>query len=365
MRGPEGQPGARFRLVIIEDSPFYRLRFSKIFGRGDRLSIVGTAASGQEGIHLVASVRPDVILLDLNMPGIDGFGVLRWVMSRQPTPIVVCSSRRDRESIFRALELGAVDYITKPESSRGGLERVEAILVERVEAAARARLDASGRCDAPRQAIEQPLRAGRRAALIGIAASTGGPAAIQKLVRDLPRELTVPIVVVQHMPAGFTRSFAERLERLSHYGAIEAREGARVAAETIYVAPGGMQVAVARDAEGVRLVVTPREPGDVHAPSADRFFASLAEVCAAAAVAVVLTGMGDDGSRGVCSVKERGGYVLAEASESALIYGMPRAALATGCADAELPLARMPEAFLALARGGVEEQGGGVEGKDG
>jgi two-component system chemotaxis response regulator CheB len=347
MTGATEQAGPPVRLAIVEDSPFYRLRFAKIFGRSGRLSVVGSAANGHEGIHLIASERPDVVLLDLNMPGLDGFGVLRWVMSNQPVPVVVCSSRRDRESIFRALELGAVDYITKPEGPREGLEGLEGVLVERVEAAARARLGAAGRVDEWRPVGPLLLARSRPAAIIGIAASTGGPAAIQRLVRDFPPALSVPVVVVQHMPSGFTRSFADRLGRLSHYRAAEVRDGARLAANTIYVAPGGLQTSLAAGPE-VRFSVTPRQPGDLHAPSADVFFASMAETYGEAAVAVVLTGMGDDGSRGARCVKNRGGYVLVEASESALIYGMPRATLATGCADAELPLARMPEALLGL-----------------
>jgi two-component system chemotaxis response regulator CheB len=185
--------------------------------------------------------------------------------------------------------------------------------------------------------------------VIAIAASTGGPAAIQRLVRGLPAGLSVPFVIVQHMPPGFTRLFAERLERLSHYAAVEAKDGTDLAPRRIYVAPGGMQTQIVRRDGRVRLTVVPRRPGDLHAPSADLLFASLAEACGEEAVALVLTGMGDDGSRGVREVKRRGGYVLAETSDSALIYGMPRAAMATGCVDAELMLEQVPEALSKLA----------------
>jgi two-component system, chemotaxis family, protein-glutamate methylesterase/glutaminase len=338
----------RHRLVIVDDSPFYRLRFSRIFERSNRFAVVGTAANGEEGIKLIASVRPDVVLLDLMMPGIDGFGVLRWAMARAPVPVVVCSSRRDRESIFHALELGAVDYITKPESARDGLHGIDEILVERLAAAALARLAGGDARTSDRAAATAGVER-RGAAVIAVAASTGGPAAIQRLVRDLPGDLSVPIVVVQHMPPGFTRLFAERLERLSHYAAAEARDGDDLAPRTIHVAPGGMQTRLALRRGGVRLAVTPRAPDDLHAPSADLTFASIADVYGGRAVAVVLTGMGDDGSLGIRQVKQRGGYVLVETGDSALIYGMPRAAVATGCVDVELALGEMPSALFALA----------------
>jgi two-component system, chemotaxis family, protein-glutamate methylesterase/glutaminase len=340
-----------YRLAIVDDSPFYRLRFSRIFERSDRFTIVGTAANGEEGIKLIASTHPDVVLLDLVMPGIDGFGVLRWAMSKSPVPIVVCSSRRDRESVFQALDLGAVEFVTKPGSPRDGLRSMDETLIDRLLAAAQARLGVRGESLDVRldRVLALERDRGRDAAVIAIAASTGGPAAIQRLVSDLPRDLSVPIVVVQHMPSGFTRLFAERLERLSHYGAEEAKDGVELAPRRIYVAPGGMQTRFALWDGRVGLSVTPRAPKELHAPSADIAFASMAEACGRKAVAVVLTGMGDDGSRGVRDVKERGGYVLAESVDSALIYGMPRATMATGCADAELALGEMSRALLALA----------------
>jgi two-component system chemotaxis response regulator CheB len=349
--GGANESAVRYRLAIVDDSPFYRLRFSKLFERSERFSVVGVAANGEDGIRLIATERPDVVLLDLMMPGIDGFGVLRWVMSQAPVPVVVCSSRRDRESVFSALELGAVDYITKPESARDGMRTIEEILVERLAAAAQARVVArAAELHGERRVSTLPPIERRGASVIAVAASTGGPAAIQWLVGNLSPELSVPVVVVQHMPPGFTRLFAERLERLSHYGAGEAKDGAELAPRRIYVAPGGMQTRLTMRDGRVRFAVSPRERGELHAPSADLLFASAATTFGEQAVAVVLTGMGDDGSHGVRAIKEKGGYVVVETGESALIYGMPRAAVATGCADAELALEQIPRALRALAR---------------
>ncbi len=335
-----------YRLVIADDSPLYRVRFAKLFGRAAELTVAGLAADGEEAVRLVAQDRPDVMLLDLTMPRMDGFAVLRWVMANAPMPVVVCSSRADRESVFKALELGAVDYIIKPRAWRDGLAGIEPLLVERVRAAAEAHLGARPVAGADAVAIPSPSH---RALIIAIAASTGGPAAIQRLVRRLSRELTVPIVVAQHMPPGFTRLFAERLERQSHYAAEEARGGAELRPSTIVVAPGGMQTRLVRDGEAVRIELAERAASDIYAPSADILFASAADTFGPSVAGVILTGMGDDGSRGAAAIKERGGFVLAESNDSALIYGMPRAAIASGHVDAQLPLDRMAEAFLALA----------------
>ncbi len=336
-----------YRVVVVDDSPLYRLRFARLFGRRSRLTVVGVAADGQEAIRLITSVRPDVVLLDLTMPHPDGFDVLRWIMAHVPTPVVVCSSRGDRESIFKALELGAVDYIVKP-GSREPISQLEAILVERVEAAAEAHLMRERASATPEPTIHRPERPARIAA---IAASTGGPAAIQRLVLTLPRELEIPIVIVQHMPPGFTRLFAERLARQSHYDAEEAVEGAFPRSGTIAVAPGGMQTTIVDRGDGPVFQVRSRDQGDHYAPSADRLFASIAELYGAYAAAVVLTGMGDDGSRGAVTVKAFGGWVLAESVESALIYGMPRAAVESGCVDAQLPIDRISSALAVLAGG--------------
>jgi two-component system chemotaxis response regulator CheB len=336
-----------YRLLIVDDSPFYRLRFAKLFARSEMLTVVGVASGGEEAIRLMANEAPDVVVLDIAMPGLDGFAVLRWARAECPVPIVVCSSRSDRETIFKALELGAVDFITKPDSVRDGFRGIEPLLIERVEAAARAHLPAAPATHPARARL--PVTAPQRAEVIAVAASTGGPAAIQHLVRMLPQELTTPIVIVQHMPPGFTRLFAERLERLSHYSTVEAADGDVIRRRTIYVAPGGMQTRIQRRGNEYLLAVAPRQSSDVHAPSADLLFESISVAYGPAAVAVVLTGMGDDGSRGIHAIKDAGGYVVAETSDSALIYGMPRAAVATGRADAQLPLSSMPEAFLALA----------------
>lgn len=338
----------RVRVLVVDDSAYYRSRLTRLFRRLEGFEIVGVASDGEEAIRMIASERPDVAVLDLQMPNIDGFAVLRWAMASAPLPIVVCSSMSDRDSVFRAIDLGAVDFVAKPGPGKGQLDFAEQQIVRSVRAASIARLDRL-------RAAETGARRGKAVAarpavgVIVVAASTGGPAALQRLASGLPKDFAIPIVVAQHMPAGFTRLFADRLSRQGPFAAVEAADGAALQPSTIHVAPGGMQTELVRGADGVRFVVRARAAADVYAPSADVLLGSAAETFGASAIGVILTGMGDDGSRGAVEIRRRGGYVLAESSDTALIYGMPRAATASGGTDAELPLHAIPAALAALA----------------
>jgi two-component system chemotaxis response regulator CheB len=340
-----------YRLLIVDDSPYYRMRFSKIFARSKELDVVGLAEDGDVAIQRILELKPDIVLLDLLMPRLDGFGVLRWAMQNNPVPIVVCSSFSDRERVFKALELGAVDFLLKP-TPRATQQpsMLEEQIIERVEQAAAAKLRSTTKQSADtKAAILSAERAARGAQveLICIAASTGGPAAIQRLIAGLPKDLEAPMIVAQHMPAGFTAPFAERLNSLSHYRVIEARNGQQIKKQHVYIAPAGLQTTVARQDDKLILSVINEAANLVHAPSADALFGSAARACGARALAIVLTGMGEDGARGAEIVKKAGGHVLAESNESAVVFGMPRSVIEIGCCDAMLPISAMPPILLA------------------
>ena len=339
------------RLLIVDDSPYYRMRFSKIFARSKELGVVGLAEDGDIAIKQIVEHQPDIVLLDLLMPRLDGFGVLRWAMKNNPLPIVVCSSFSDRERVFKALELGAIDFLLKP-TPRATQQpsMLEEQIIERVEQAAVARLTLGAKQSADtKAAILAAERAARGAQveLICIAASTGGPAAIQRLIAGLPEDLEAPMIVAQHMPAGFTAPFAERLNSLSHYKVVEARNNQQIKNQHIYIAPAGLQTTV--DRQGARLIlsVSNNATDQLHAPSADALFESAAKACGARALAVVLTGMGEDGARGAEILRLAGGHVLAESNESAVVFGMPRSVIERGCCDAMLPVSAMPPVLLA------------------
>jgi two-component system chemotaxis response regulator CheB len=333
-----------YRLLIADDSPLYRLRLSQIFSVSDSLQIVGLAANGREAITLIKERRPDVMVLDLEMPELDGFSVLRWAMKNMELPVVVCSGLGERESVFRALEAGAIDFITKPELRNAiRSEDFAAHLRQRVESAAEAHARALPRSDEQKKsglahvrfAQENDTRA--RACLVGIVGSAGSPAAVSLILSKLRRDFCVPIVVALHMPQGFTRSFAERLTRATPFEAREARDAERLELSHIYVAPGGHHTNVRADAGGdLFFHIEPSSANDFYTPSANQLLRSVAEACGEKSLGVVLTGMGDDGLEGARAIRKRGGRIIVESRDSALIWGMPRAVSEAGLADAEL-----------------------------
>lgn len=344
------------RLLIVDDSPLYRLRLSQIFSVSDQLQIVGLAGDGSEAIRMLTERKPDLMVLDLEMPELDGFSVLRWVMGTAPIPVVVCSGVTDRDSVFQALEAGAVDFITKPElrnaiRSEDFAERIRL----RVEAAAGAHaVVAPPKNDDVRAALvrARQLRAaneGRPVRLVGIVGSAGSPAAVNHLMSILERNFTAPIVIALHMPKGFTRSFSERLSRATNFNVTEARSGEEIRPGHVYIAPGGEHAAIERASDNTLVINTePTGPLDLYAPSANRLFGSIAESCGAEAIGVVLTGMGDDGVAGAAALKRKGGYIIAESQESSVIWGMPRAVVEAGLAHAQLDLAAIAAALPLL-----------------
>ena len=340
-----------YRLLIVDDSPYYRMRFAKIFARSKGLKVIGLAEDGDVAIKHIVELKPDIVLLDLLMPRLDGFGVLRWAMKNNPVPIVVCSSFSDRDRVFKALELGAIDFLLKPTPRASGQpSMLEEQVIERVEQAAAAKMTSELKPSADTKAAVLAAERSARGAhveLICIAASTGGPAAIQRLIADLPKDLETPIVVAQHMPAGFTAPFAERLNTLSHYKVVEAQNGQQVKKQHIYIAPAGLQTTVTREGERLTLSVANGALDLVHAPSADALFGSAAVACGPRSLAVVLTGMGEDGAHGAEVIRKAGGHVLAESNESAVVFGMPRSVIERGCCDAMLPVSAMPPILLA------------------
>jgi two-component system chemotaxis response regulator CheB len=263
----------------------------------------------------------------------------------------VCSSFSDRERVFKALELGAVDFLLKPTPRPSlGASRLEDQIIQRVEEAACAKTPVAtifSPDDKAAQLAAEAKAHGAQVEIICVAASTGGPAAIQRLVAGLPKDISVPIIIAQHMPAGFTGPFAERLNSLSHYTVREARNGEQVKKRHIYVAPAGAETTVSREDEEAVLKVKKRASNDIHSPSADALFESAALSFGSKTLAVILTGMGEDGARGAEAVSLAGGHVIAESNQSAVVFGMPRSVLERGCASAMLPLSAMAPVLFA------------------
>ena len=338
------------KALVIDDSAYNRVTIARILESHPGIKVVATAANGEEGIKQLVRHEPDVITLDLEMPVMDGFSFLRWLMQNRPTAVIVVSSRASDKSVFKALDLGAIDFIAKP----GGrvsprLEDIRRDLIAKVLQVAELRLEnVRKRIEDSRAAEPLPAARGSNAIdLIAIGCSTGGPPALQHLFQALPL-LPIPIVVAQHMPATFTRLFAERVDRITKYNVKEVADGESLSNGSVYVAPGGMQTEVQRSGERLQARVLPPNDADLYAPSVDRLFSSASEACGQRLLAVIMTGMGDDGSQALRRVRDRGGKTIAESSDTAIIFGMPNAAIKTGAVEQVLPLDQIAGAMARL-----------------
>jgi two-component system chemotaxis response regulator CheB len=330
------------RVLLVDDSDATRHAVGRILEGALNVVVVGVARDGEEALREVVRLKPDLIFLDLQMPRMDGFTFLRLLMARQPTPVVVVSSQTHRADVFKALELGALDFVAKPEGgasfdtiAQGLLEKCELLRSLKPENLHRPPDHRRGRARPVSAALLDPR-------VIAVGASTGGPQALTRLLSALPADLDAAILVAQHMPERFTAAFAERLGRATAFSAKEAEEGDLLAPGRVLVAPGGRHLELRRVHDGALHAIVPAEERPPatrgHAPSVDRLFESVAREVGARACGVVLTGMGQDGRRGIQSLKARGALTLAESQESAVVYGMPQAAAESGALDELLPI---------------------------
>ena len=343
------------RALVIDDSAYNRVTITRMLESDPRIRVVGTAVNGEDGIKQAMKHRPDVITLDLEMPVMDGFAFLRWLMVNLPTAVIAVSSRASDRSVFKALELGALDFIAKP----GGrvsprLEEIQKDLVSKVMQVVELRMDnLRRRVEEHHEEAPLPPVTGvcpKGIELVAIGCSTGGPPALQHLFQSLP-VLPLSFVVAQHMPPAFTRLFAERVNKLTSYDVREASDGEILVPGTVFIAPGGMQSEVRRIPEGLQIRVLPAAANDLYAPSVDRLLRSAAEACRERMIAVIMTGMGDDGAEAIRDVHKAGGKTIAESSESAIIFGMPAEAIKTGAVDEVVPLSGIPETIRKLCTG--------------
>jgi two-component system chemotaxis response regulator CheB len=341
-------------VLLVDDSDASRGAVGRILEGAPGVVVAGTARDGEEALREALRLQPDLVFLDLQMPRMDGFTFLRLLMARRPTPVVVLSSQSHRADAFKALELGALDFIAKPEDG-APFETIAAALLEKCE------LLGALRPGNLAPALPRAAPAARPAAVaeprvVAVGASTGGPQALLRLLSALPRDAPLGFLVAQHMPERFTAAFAERLGRSCPFSSQEAADGDLVAEGRVLVAPGGRHLEVGRARDGsLRTRVVPEERPPARrgpCPSVDRLFGSVAEALGPRACAVVLTGMGQDGREGVRAVKAKGGLTLAESQETAVVYGMPQAAAASGALDELLPLERIAERLVRFGGGG-------------
>jgi two-component system chemotaxis response regulator CheB len=348
------------RVLVVDDSAVNRRTLADLLSQMPGVTVVGVAQDGDEALRYAASFTPDLITLDLEMPRMDGFTFLRLLMASRPTPVLVVSSHSAKENVFRALELGAIDFIAKPEtflttqtqSVREQLDRM-VLMVRQLSPAStnvmrRSMLPRSVPLRAESVPVEAPRRPRLPSRLLVIASSTGGPTALLDVFAQLPERSDTCVVVAQHMPERFTRAFAERLDRMSPFRVREAADGESLFAEQAVVCPGGKCVEVDFLNGRVLLHVVEPDARDRYTPSADRLFRSAARALGNRVIGVVLTGMGEDGAQGVVDIKNASGTVIVESEETAVVYGMPRCAKLTGAVDEVLALPALAQRLSIL-----------------
>lgn len=331
------------RVFVVDDSPFVRKALRRVFAADRGLQVVGEAATGEEALARIPDADPHVVTLDVQMHGLSGLDVLRQLLLWRPGLRVLMLSAHTREgaaATLEALAAGAADFIDKQSLNLMDLDRLGRELGDRLRALGGDRDTHLTRslADHPPARSRLPLPAPaelERASLCVIGASTGGPAALQTILEGLPARFPVPIAIVQHMPPGFTKPFAARLDGLCRLRVMEAEAGQRLEPGTVAIAPAGSHLRL--DA-GLAVTLSEDAAGARHVPSVDVLFRSAARARPGEVLGVLLTGMGDDGAEGLSQIRAHGGTTIAESEQSCAVYGMPRAAVQRGAAQYVLPV---------------------------
>ena len=338
----------QIKVLVVDDSAFMRKVISDLLEEDPRIKVIDRARNGKEAVEKVIKLQPDVVTLDVEMPQMDGLAALGEIMRLKPTPVIMVSSltRQGAETTIKALALGAIDFVTKPSGTISlDMKTVAHELREKVIAAASVAVEKlTGVAVLPMIEVKKaPITRKGQVELVAIAASTGGPRAIQRILEKIETTSMAPIVIVQHMPKGFTKSFAERLNEVSKLEVVEGYDNLPLKPGMAVVAPGGSHLIVEYN-KMRQLVCRLSDMPPLHSvkPAADLLFLSVADTVGGASLGVVLTGMGRDGAEGAKAIRQKGGYVIAESSETCVIYGMPKAAVESGGVDEVLPLDVIP-----------------------
>ncbi|MBZ5679064.1 MAG: chemotaxis response regulator protein-glutamate methylesterase [Acidobacteriia bacterium] len=334
-----------------------RTALSRMIGSEPDIQVVGSARDGSEALEKIAALNPDVVTLDVEMPGLNGLETLRCIMAQSPRPVIMVSSatERDAEITFRALGVGAFDYVPKQLSS-GSLEilHIRDDLIAKIKAAAQLRR--------PHAAVgirKPPQGAGSSElgtlpflpAVVAIGISTGGPKALQDMLPLLPPDLPVPILIVQHMPPGFTAPFAQRLAGLCSIAVREATHQEPIRPGVVYIAPAGIHMVVEHPPDSRPVIaLTPEPANHLHVPSVDIMMNSVAETFGSLAMGIIMTGMGCDGALGMKSIHRHGGITVGQDEPSCVVYGMPRACAEMGILQHVVPLSKIPQQILRATR---------------
>jgi two-component system, chemotaxis family, protein-glutamate methylesterase/glutaminase len=350
----------KVKVLVIDDSAVVRQTMVSILERSGDMEVIGAARDPVVALEMIKRTRPDVITLDLEMPRMNGIEFLSRIMETDPIPVVVCSGAAsgNGEEAFRAVEIGAVEVIAKPKLGvkrfleESAVQIGDAIRAACAAGAGRPRVAAA---IPPKRSADAVISRGRGDAapadgrIIVAGASTGGVEALQEFLQAMPED-SPPIAIVQHMPEGFTRAFAERLDKICRIRVKEAEHGDPLPRGLALIAPGNKHTLVKRLGSGFAVDVVEGPLVNRHRPSVDVLFRSAARYAGASAIGIIMTGMGDDGAAGLAELREAGGSTLAQDEASCVVYGMPREAVERGAAESVLPLEELASAALGLAR---------------
>ena len=345
------QASRKIKVLVVDDSALMRQLLTAILQEDSAFEVVGTASDPYIAREKIKTLKPHVLTLDIEMPGMDGITFLEKLMRLHPMPVVMISSLTGQGAVstLRALQLGAVDVVAKPAgANRANFTELGEEIRAKVRAASMARVRME-RPTAPAIVPGDTATSGYERKIIVIGASAGGTQAIMEILRRLPAELPA-IAIVQHMPPKFTAQFADHLNRNCALDVREANDGDRLEPGTVRVAPGGRQMAVMQTAEGYELKIDDGAPVNLHRPSVDVLFDSAALCAGSQALGIILTGMGSDGARGLKAIRDTGAYTLAQDQASSVIFGMPEQAIRLGAASAVIGLDHIPDRIVQWAR---------------
>ena len=343
--------GGKVRVLVVDDSAYMRVVLKDMLESNSSISVIGTAKDGVEAVERARADAPDVILLDIQMPKIDGIATLKRIMKEAPTRVVMLSAmdKMDNQLPLRALELGAVDFISKPSGPVSidivnFADRISQVVIE----AASTRVDALRKTMTPvTHKLRNPKPGRIQHKVIVIGASLGGPRALEFIIASLPRGLPAPVFIVQHLPSEFSQSFAKRLSAVKGPRVELAEEGLRAEKGVVYVAPGGKHLRVSwKGASSIQMSLDDSDPVNFVKPSVDVLFKSAADSLGESVLAVVLTGMGEDGTDGAVAIKNCGGRVIVQDEATAVAPGMPKSVFEAGAAYKVVPLEKIPEEIV-------------------
>lgn len=341
------------RVIVIDDSAFMRKVISDILMSNDRIKVIATARNGEDGLKKIRSLAPDVVTLDVEMPAMDGLTTLQHIMTHHPVPVVMLSSQTTEGATktVQAIAMGAVDFITKTSGPISlDIHRIKDEIIQKVLTASQ--VNVTKQTCSNNHLLSQKWQQRFPKTIIAIGTSTGGPQALQHILSQLPKDFSAPLLIVQHMPAGFTKSLAERLNDTAKIQIKEAEHGEIITAGTAYIAPGNYHMTVQRMGTTEVIKLTDDDPQHGHRPSVDKLFHSIATLNQINKIVVVLTGMGKDGAEGIRHIKQldHQSMIIAESEKSAIVNGMPSAAIKTKCVNKVVSLQHMSETLIQLVQ---------------